>query len=329
MWSMRRDSAWNLAAPAMTLPLFLGCAGLGWQWVLLGGTGAAVLLWLLPGAGKGQIYGKGQAAWNVCLRFSAALTALVLAPLCAWVCRLSAAVFPQTAQSPIAALLILALAAAGALLGPKKLGRCAAVLCRFILLLLAAVLLFSAPQIRWANLRPAGRPSEALTAFFLLLTPALQFRLPNLDGRTLRLRHTLCLPVLGALVSALTAGVLSPAIARRPLAFAALAQSVSVLGVMRRFEALAYAGLLMGGFCLAGLLLCCLRESLRRACPRRAKPLFFFALSTAAALCFVQKDPDPARLLAFGATFCVFLPELVQAVVSEKSLRKIKKMLDK
>jgi hypothetical protein len=51
----------------------------------------------------------------------------------------------------------------------------------------------------------------------------------------------------------LTGGILSPALAREPEAFRTLARGVSVLGVIRRFEALVNGALLMSGFALCTL----------------------------------------------------------------------------
>ena len=314
---MRARSGQSLAAAGLILPVFFGCAGLGWLWTALGGAAAGLTLWLLE---RCRLPAEG-ACPGPC-RGAVVLAALVLLPCAAFAARLSAAAFPQTAGSPVAALLILGLAAAAAQRGAERLDRCAAVLLRLCAILLGAVLVFSAPQAKPEWLVPELRPWEGVLAYALLLLPGLLLWLRP-AGRTPG-RAFAVLPCAAA-VPAVTAGVLSPVLARRPYAFLTLAKSVSILGVMRRFEALACAGLLTGGFCLTALLLSCLETACRRALPGREKALRITAAAAAAGLVFVDLNKAGLVLLALAPTFCVLAPVLVQAVGSKKSLRKNKK----
>ena len=79
-----------------------------------------------------------------------------------------------------------------------------------------------------------------------------------------------------------TGGILSPALAAEPGAFRTLARGVSVLGVIRRFEALVNAALLMNAFCLCALLLAAAGALLAGKGPKiseGARPKKFFEKS--------------------------------------------------
>ena len=102
-----------------------------------------------------------------------------------------------------------------------------------------------------------GTPLDALIAFAALLIPGAALALsPALEAGE-RVPHWPWWGGTGLATAAslVAGGILSPALARRPEAFRTLARGVSVLGVIRRFEALVNAAMLMSGFCLCTLLL--------------------------------------------------------------------------
>ncbi len=259
---LRRDSvtARQLGAMALTsagLPIFRLCCRISWPWVLLGGAGAAGLLSLLTRRCHRRGFGSqgGGKAVLVLLLSAGAVAA-------AWE---SGFAFPETAENWLAVLLVLALAFAAAWVGPAAAGRCAGILLWVTAALYGTVLVFSLPQLRPERLLPAGRPTDALLAFAALLLP----------GAALCLRPELGEPRLpcwpwwtacagAAAASLVTGGILSPALAREPEAFRTLARGVSVLGVIRRFEALVNGAMLMSGFCLCTLYLTALRSLLSR-----------------------------------------------------------------
>lgn len=253
---LERLSGRQLGALAMTaaeVPALRVCARLGWLWVLLGGLGAAAGLSALTVHRNRRVQQPmlrqrraGRALWKT-------LLFALLVPAAAE----AAASFPETARSPLAAALILLLAFWAARQGAEAAGRCAGILLWITGALCAVVLVFSLPGLHLAWLRPAGTPLDALIAFAALLIPGAALALsPALEAGE-RVPHWPWWGGTGlATAAALVAGgILSPALARRPEAFRTLARGVSVLGVIRRFEALVNAAMLMSGFCLCTLLL--------------------------------------------------------------------------
>ena len=242
-----------LALTAAEVPALRVCARLGWLWVLLGGLGAAAGLSALTVRRNRRVQqpvlrrrGAEKAVWKLLL-FALLLPAAAEA----------AAAFPETARSPLAAALILLLSFCAARQGAEAAGRCAGILLWITGALCAVVLVFSLPGLHLAWLRPAGTPRDALIAFAALLIPGAALALsPALEAGE-RVPHWPWWGGAGlaAAASLVAGGILSPALARRPEAFRTLARGVSVLGVIRRFEALVNAAMLMSGFCLCTLLL--------------------------------------------------------------------------
>ena len=172
--------------------------------------------------------------------------------------------FPETAGNLLAAALVLALSAAAAYSGPAAAGRCASILLWVTGALYGTVLLFSLRSLRTQWLVPAGEPLDALKVWAALTLPGAALCLaPALQSKQ-RLPHWPWWAAAGlaAAASAVTGGILSPALAREPEAFRTLATGVSVLGVVRRFEALVNGAMLMSGFALCALYLVAFAELL-------------------------------------------------------------------
>ena len=246
-----RSAALELCAAA--LPIFRYCVGAGWVSALTGGAGAALTLTLLwRGLGGRSL--RDRACCGMAGRSGLAVLTAALLLLSVWGARESALAFPETAGRPTAACLVLALAWAAVRRGAEVPGRCAAVLIRLLALLYGVVLLFSLPQLRWEWLGPVFDGRGALRCFCVLLLPGAGLCLERETGAGFpaRIWIAAALAGLGALV---TAGILSPGLAAEPGDFQTLARSVSILGVMQRFEALISGAQLISGFCLCALLL--------------------------------------------------------------------------
>lgn len=263
-------SARQLGALALTaagLPVFRLCCRISWVWVLPGGAAAAALLsaltTLLNRRAALPRPGGAQGAPGACCPVQG--YAILLAPLllaaalsAAWE---SSFAFPETASSWLAAAFVLLPAAAAAWLGPASPGRCAGILLWVTGALYGTVLIFSLPQLRPERLLPGGGPEDAVRVFAALLSPGAALCLRPGPGEDRRLPHW---PWWGAFALALaasvvTGGILSPPLAREPEAFRTLARGVSVLGVIRRFEALVNGAQLMSGFSLCALFLTAFR----------------------------------------------------------------------
>ena len=239
-----------LALTAAGLPVFRLCCRVSWPWALLGGLGAAATLSGLTVLAERRRQEDGGAN-----RAALLLPVLALGAGCAaWE---SGFAFPETARSPLAAAFVLGLALAALRLGPAAAGRCAGILLWITGALYGTVLLFSLPQLRTQWLRPAGTVGDAAAVWAALLPPGAALCLARRLGEDQRLPHWpwWAAAALAAAASAVTGGILSPPLAREAEAFRTLARGVSVLGVIRRFEALVNGAQLMSGFCLCTLLL--------------------------------------------------------------------------
>ena len=234
------------------MPIFRYCCRVFWIWTLLGALAAAATL-----SGLTLLLNRGGRGGALPAR--AGFLALILlagAAAAAWV---GSFAFPETAGSSLAALLLFGLSAAAARLGPAAAGRCAGILLWTTGGLYGIVLLFSLPQIHlpWLLL-PAGSPlPDAALVWAAMTAPGAGLCLAGALGEDQKLPHWPWW--VGALIavvaSAATGGILSPALAGEQEAFRTLARGVSVLGVMRRFEALVNGAMLMSAFCLCTLLL--------------------------------------------------------------------------
>ena len=262
-----------LALSAAAVPVFRCCCRFSWSCVLPGGVGAAALLSCLTAVGNRR-RGAERPAWL------AGLCLPLLAAGALWAAWESSFAFPETAGNGLAAAMVLLLSLWAAALGPAAAGRCAGILLWITGALYGIVLLFSLPELRTDWLRPAGEAGDVLRCAGALLTPAAALLLAPSLGEDQRLPHW---PWWAAALSAaaaavVTGGILSPALAREPESFRTLARGVSVLGVIRRFEALVNGAMLISGFSLCVLYLTAadsLTEALftrKRGKSFRAKP---------------------------------------------------------
>lgn len=263
----RRDriSARQLGALALSaagVPVFQYCCRIHWLWTLAGGAAAALTL-----SGLTLLLNRRGPAAGAGPRWLAGLTPLLVAgaAAAAWA---GSFAFPETAGNLLAALLLFLLAAWAARLGPAAAGRCAGILLWVSGGLYGIVLLFSLPQIHVPWLRPGpGAPTDALRVWAALTLPGAGLCLRGALGEDQRLP---CWPwwaagLLAAGASAVTGGILSSALAGEPAAFRTLARGVSVLGVMRRFEALVNGAMLISAFCLCAMLLTAVAALTRNA----------------------------------------------------------------
>lgn len=245
-----------LALTAAGLPIFRFCCRVSWVWAMAGGLAAAGTLSVLTALAEQRRTGEPASAaarrlapWGKVLWWLLLLAGALSA---AWE---SGYAFPETAGSRLAAGLVLILSAAAARKGAAAAGRCAGILLWITGGLYGTVLVFSLPEIRAEWLEPTGSPLDALRAWAALLLPgaALGLRGALEPGARLPRWPWWTAAGLAAFASAVTGGILSPTLARDPEAFRTLARGVSVLGVIRRFEALVNGAMLMSGFALCTL----------------------------------------------------------------------------
>lgn len=237
---------------AAGVPVFRFCCRIHWLWTLLGAAAAALTLSGLTLLLNRRDRGKGGPTRGLGLLAPVLLAGAAAA---AWV---GSFAFPETAENGLAALLIFGLAAWAARIGPAGAGRCAGLLLWVTGGLYGIVLLFSLPQVHVPWLRPGpGTPTDALRVWAALLIPGGGLCLAGALGEDQKLPYWpwWAVAATAAAAAAVTGGILSPALAGEREAFRTLARGVSVLGVMRRFEALVNGAMLISAFCLCLMLL--------------------------------------------------------------------------
>ena len=315
----RRGSFPALPLCAAMAPLMSRCAGAGWLSAGLGAGGAALLLHRLYALSPAGHERQKDTPSSAVLRIIAGAMLLLLAARAA----ISGThAFARTAGDPTAACLLLALSLWAASGGPRPAARCAGILLRLVLVFFLIVTVFSLPQLRFAWLQPRVRPDRILSCFGLLLVPgaALWLREEKGNGSALWL-----LSPLAASSAAITGGVLSPALAAKENSFLTLARSVSVLGVMRRFEALVSGAMLPAWFCLCTLLLCAARDAVPM--PKNTRP---YLIETAeAGSCFlllpVAMRLNLTTVAVISAISCGLIPLILLSVDHKKIFRNFEK----
>ena len=326
----RQRRAWMLCAGSV--PAVAGCAGIGWQWALLGGAFAALVLWLCEWL-RGKTGGMdlrgcfhaafGPTAGGALCVLAAVWQLLALARLT----REGGLAFPESGDPTGAGLILLLLAAWCARKDSRVPARCAGVLVLVLGGVYALLLAVAAGGVRGAWLRPWGTARAALLpcAFLLLPGAAWYLHAPARDEKSGGAALTMLLaPAVFALV---TAGNLSPRLAAAEAQpFYAMARGLPLPDAVGRLEPLASAMLLLGYFCAEALLL-------RSACDvlgsRQGWTVWLLAVLAAAGSRFADGVPTVAWT-AGAATFWALLPPAAQLVVYGKNVgKKTKKVLDK
>lgn len=217
-------------------------------------------------------------------------------------------------------LAILAMAAWSAGKGARAAARAGSVLFWAVLLLYLIVLATGVRQVRLQWLWPEWCEIkwEALT---VLLIPAVSAVLADQGQRLVR---RLVLPtifiVYGAAVSA---GVLSPAVAGQASdAFYQLSRSLNLLGVAQRFEAVVSAGMTVGWFSLASLLLSVAGQEVGRLKPEWTRKGVYTAGVTAAGWLVLGLRLPPEIIVIGTGLLWVGIPVLEWAFSTIKGRKK-------
>lgn len=319
---------------ALAAPLAMTCAAVSWPWVLLGGALAgAFLLYqlcmarrLAPQVGFVQLLGAAYGGGGLGLLI---LYWMWLVLSLGSAAALSARAFPMDRGFPLIPLVLLLLAALPAAKGAGVVCRFGATLFLAVAALMAVSLAFGAADVQAENLRPGGMPEASLGTLSVLLLPAaaLLLRDRSAAGPWKCGRWYLGAVALALGVSLVTVGALG-----LPLAGAAgnpfwlMSRSISVLGVMERFEAVISAVLAISACCLLAFLLSAGQTALRSACPAwgQGPAAWTTAAAGAAAMWAVPLIPDwvwPAGSLLFWG----ILPAVTLGVVQIKKSKKIEK----
>lgn len=312
MNSIGRRQRWAWLATGLSAAAAASLCGLGWLWVLLGGLAASLYdLYLdrsLRPCGLAAVLCRSFGGLG---RALACLTLLWIILAMAWTANLADAAFPMVDGFPVLGWALLALTAWGSWKGSAACGRCAGVLLLFLAALYGLLAAFALPDVRVENLRPSGPWEQSLWTLGLFLLPAGVWYVPCRREKAPHGSLFLVLPLLAALLAAITVGVLSPALAAvldAPLY--TVAQSVSLFGVMERVEPLLSAAITMGVFCLLSSMACACGALTRKRWTGPAACLL-------AALAMGPARAIPIKLLTLGAILFWLLIPLIAVTISK------------
>lgn len=208
----------------------------------------------VPSEGMASLYRQLGWGGKILLSLTGLWTILILS----WTACLADTAFPMVDGFPGLGWVLLALAAWGGQKGSAACARCSGVLCLFLLVLYGIVGIFAVPDVRADHLVPNGQWQESIWTLGLFLLPAGVWFVPCTRSRKgPAWQMAFLLPLFGAFLAAVTAGVLSPELAaRKSVPLYDLAQSVSIFGVVERIEPLLSAAMTMGVFALMSSLVC-------------------------------------------------------------------------
>jgi len=317
-----------LALCAMIAPAVQYCAAVPWPWVLAAAAlAAAYYIYIACMGGRLPQHLEPTAVARFALGRTGGAMTLGLAWLwtvlaAAAVCRGSVSAFPDARAFPLVPLVALYLAWRAADGGEAVVCRTGGVLVLPVLALLAAALAFGTKNVTAANLVPSGSWRDAAGPFAVFLLPSGVFALRRVEKGSGAVGWFLTGTFLAAACSVVTIGCLgAPLAAASENAFYLMSKSVSVFGVMERFEVLASAALMLSRTCLLAVLLAQgarLGKELLPVLPPRGGAAA--AALAAFGLLWVVPAVPTTVLFWGGVVFWGFLPAVLLGVASLKKV---------
>ena len=317
MWN-KEVSAYTLCAwlvSAVSAPVAIAAASCAWPLMLCVGIACGALCWLVHALSDG---GCCRVPWVCVLQLGWAVVA------CGTIAIGAGACWPSGDSYPAVPLVLLTLAGFSAWDGAERASRVSGVLFWFLALLFAVVLAGGIKDLepKWMLGLDNGVGAELV---FLLLIPAAATAIPR-KTRGVLWAAFLALALFAAVVSFVCAGTLSPQVAANvPQPFYEYSKSLSLLGVVERFESLVSVALTMGYYSAMSLLLSAaghLAETLRQGSGRKG---VLFSSITAGAMVLLETRIPGLWLAIFAIGFWSVLPLFVQGVQSVKNTKKNEK----
>lgn len=316
----------SLAAPLVTV-----AAAVSWPWVLAAAAAAALLLYSIYALARRLPQGLGAApllreAWGPAARWLGLLSWAWFAAAAALAASMAVTAFPQDNAFPLIPLVLLILAAVAAGEGSAAACRFGATLFLAVAPLLALVLAFGAFGVELEHLSPAGKAGDAAAPLAVLLLPGAAFYVRDgLTGRETPWKRWFLLAAgLAAAVSVVCVGFLGLPLAEASAnAFWYMSRSISVLGVMERFEAVISAFLAISFCTLLAFLLTAAQKALSSAAPKAAPKtaVWVTAAAAGAGLWVIPRVPEWAFIVG-NLLFWGVVPIATLLVVSRKKFRK-------
>jgi len=307
-WKIGERQRWAWLAAGLSVAVAACACGFDWIWVLAGGlavTGYYIYMDV-------RLPVKGLAV--MLPRVLAAATLIWTVIAMAWTANLADRAFPMADGFPIMGWTVLALAAWGSWKGPAACARCTGVLCLFLAALYGVVVVFAVPDVQIEYLLPHGSWRDGLLAAGVFLLAGAVWYVPCTGSKKKAAwQMALLLPAFAGALAAVTAGVLSPALARSlPGPLYSLAQSVSLFGVVERIEPLLSAAMTMGVFGLLSAMTCACRALWSRFRPWKWSGV---VCSAAAGLMMGWIKSTELRWIAGGAAFFWLIIPLIMVWV--------------
>lgn len=324
-----------LLTVALSAPLAIVCSGAGWLWVLTAAALAGVFYLLIAyavrelpsGLGYAGMLSRAYGKWAG--RVLAGLYWVWLALGAARAGRMAELAFPGGQGFPLIPLVLLVVAALTAAKSTASVCRFGGVLYLFVAALLVFTLAFGAANVEIQNLRPVGEPSELAGPLSVWLLPVVGlFLLDRMDGSRRKWgRWYLLAAGLAVALSLVCTGALSLPLAKQAAnPFWMMSRSISVLGVMERFEALISALLSLGFCCLIALLLAAGRKAMRRARPELGEKAEMWWTFGASVVLLWIVDVIPWRVYVCGdVIFWGIVPVVTLGIVVKKEIEKNRK----
>lgn len=307
--NMGERQRWAWMAAAVSAIAAAEICRFHWVWVLSGGFAAVVYqIWLDRRIGK---KGLAQILVHAFGRFGKLLVIVALVwtvVLMGWTAGLADKAFPMVEGFPGLGWVLLGLAAWGSWKGPAACVRCCGVLCLFLLVLYGLIGGFAVPDVKSENMQVTGMWSDAVWVFGLFLLPAATWYMPCTGSRKGPSWFIMAVVLfLTVVLTAVTAGVLSPVLVEEEsVPMYALAQSVSLFGVIERIEPLLSAAITMGVFSLLSMFACVFKTLADQIVAVRWSGIV--SCGAAAGVMFLTKGLT-VQMLTFGVwIFAVMIP---------------------
>ncbi len=292
----------------MTAPVVQLLAGYDYR--LLALTGAVCTLLLCAGLYSNWQYGKVicalQTVWSI----------LVLAKTVQY----AAEGWPMAQNATVISLILLGLAGGSAQKGAAAAARTAGLLLLIIGIGYVAILLVGLQEVNVNWVQEHDKVSAEL-AVYVFLIPGVIASIPRkpLRGKTAAI---LVVPLFCVLVTVVTCGNVAPRQQTHSSDFYQMSQSLRLMGLAQRFEALVCGMISIGWFALASLLANGIGANLQKLMPGKAAAGTWGAVCAAAGL-VLWKMPMDGRILVIGAViFWGALPLFTQGIGLLKNIVK-------
>lgn len=294
-----RSYAW--LAVSMCAPLVQVAGGSNWTTVLVTGVICFVLAVAVFAFGV-EISAKWL-LWSQLIWLS-----VVASEIATW----TTAYWPQYRSFPVVPLALILVAFFAAVGGIDRASRAGAVLFWFLLLLYGAVLLAGMKEVELKWLAPGDVNLKPRLTLVLLLPLLMMFHEKESRGVWKPLAAIL---VFGLLVSAITTGVLSPGIAEgSSSAFYEASRSLSLFGIVERFESVVAAALTLGYFCTLAYIFSTAAQLAGEIKPGWEKRGAAMCAAAGSGLLLAGSSIPPELLLIGCAVMWVLLPVLSTAI---------------